>query len=563
MRPTTLNPVLPSHHNSIHFNPFFPIVTPFNPDAWDTALSSSNLHQEFSDAADGIRFGFDMGTSSIINAYTYIPPNHKSATLHPNTIIDNINSELQAHRYSGPFHPDRLTQIIGHFRSSPLGLVPKSDGGFRLIQDFSFPRNDPSIPSVNAHIDLNNFHCNWGTFNKISDIVMNTPQGTLMATMDVDAAFRRCPIHPSQRQNFVVHWEGLCYIDHCAPFGAASSGFVFGRVADAFVAILESRGIKSVINWVDDFAIPFYPVLPNSHTSQPIFLFTLETLYQIASDLGWPWKQSKTRPPALQFTYLGFLWDIPNKTVEIPLNKKTKYLKKLESWVPGNKFTRREAENLLGTLVHCSLAIPTSRTHLPSLTHFVASFNGSSSPHIRKSPNASVFKDIEWWMLTLSSNFCGSTLSSPPPPCDISFWVDASTSWGIGVVFDKEWSSWRLKEGWQGDGRTIGWAEFLAIEFGLLLAIKKGHSNIHFIIHSDNQGVIFAFSKGRSRSYHQNQVLQRINTLCAIHCIWITCRYTPSSSNLADAPSRGLDIPHLIRSTTDIDIHPSLLPFLT
>ncbi|PPQ84532.1 hypothetical protein CVT24_006664, partial [Panaeolus cyanescens] len=367
--PTTLNPVPPFHHNPIHSNPFFPIVTPFNPDAWHSALSSSNLLPEFSDVINGIRFGFDMGTSSIINTHTYLPPNHKSATLHPSTITDSIKSELLARRYSGPFDPGRLSQIIGHFRSSPLGLVPKADGGFRLIQDFSFPRNNPSFPSVNAYIDLDSFHCNWGTFNKIADIVINAPEGTLIATMDVDSAFRRCPIHPSQRQNFVVHWEGLCYIDHCAPFGAASSGFVFGRVADAFVAILESRGIISVINWVDDFAIPFYPINnpPKYHHSDSTFSHTLETLYQIASELGWPWKHSKTRPPAPKFTYLGFLWDIPNKTVELPPNKKTKYLAKLALWIPGKKFTQREAENLLGTLVHCSLALPSSRTHLPSL----------------------------------------------------------------------------------------------------------------------------------------------------------------------------------------------------
>ncbi|KAF9053475.1 hypothetical protein BJ165DRAFT_1339196, partial [Panaeolus papilionaceus] len=61
-----------------------------------------------------------MGTTLASLTYTYIPPNHSSATLHPDAIISNIRTELLHRRYSGPFHPDRLTQLIGPFRSSPL-----------------------------------------------------------------------------------------------------------------------------------------------------------------------------------------------------------------------------------------------------------------------------------------------------------------------------------------------------------------------------------------------------------------------------------------------------------
>ena len=63
------------------------------------------------------------------------------------------------------------------------------------------------------------------------------------ATLDVDAAFRCCPITPSQQRNFIIHWNGYYYIDHNAPFGATSTGGVFGRVADVKSAILKSEGL--------------------------------------------------------------------------------------------------------------------------------------------------------------------------------------------------------------------------------------------------------------------------------------------------------------------------------
>jgi hypothetical protein len=98
----------------------------------------------------------------------------------------------------------------------------------------------------------------------------------------------------------------------------------------------------------------------------------------------------------------------------------------------------------------------------------------------------------------------------PPSPSPIKFWVDASLFWGIGVVFEHEWDSWKLQPGWDKDGHNIGWAEIVAIELGLLFAIHQGFSNLHFLIKSDNQGVIHAIEGGKLRSPEQNLVLQRI-----------------------------------------------------
>ncbi|KIK37645.1 hypothetical protein CY34DRAFT_36510, partial [Suillus luteus UH-Slu-Lm8-n1] len=63
--------------------------------------------------------------------------NHKSALEHPDFIISYIHAEVAAGRYySGPFSPDRLERIIGFFRTSPLGVIPKPGSSkFRLIQD--------------------------------------------------------------------------------------------------------------------------------------------------------------------------------------------------------------------------------------------------------------------------------------------------------------------------------------------------------------------------------------------------------------------------------------------
>jgi hypothetical protein len=170
--------------------------------------------------------------------------------------------------------------------------------------------------------------------------------------------------------------------------------------------------------------------------------------------------------------------------------------------------------------------------------------------------------DIAWWRTHLSASFCGSLLSKPPETSLIELWVDASTSWGIGIIFNGEWDAWKLRAGWDKDGRNIGWAEIVAIELGLLFAVHRGFSDIHFLVRSDNQGVIHAIRGGKSRSPEQNLVLQRITLLLSHYKIWISSLYVPSVDNLADGPSRGSPPPERVRAVSPFILPHNLQPFL-
>ena len=242
------------------------------------------------------------------------------------------------------------------------------------------------------------------------------------------------------------------------------------------------------------------------------------------------------------------------KSVQVPEPKKLHYLSKLQPWTADQKFSKKEAESVLGTLVHCSLTIPDGHSCLPSISHFITSFNYLSLPFIWKTPNQSVLTDIAWWCKQLSSPFCSSILSKPPPPSPVEFWVDASSSWGIGIILDLEWDAWQLRPRWDKDGCNIGWAEIVAIELGLLFAVHQGYSDTHFLIRSDNQGVIHTIQGGKSRSPEQNLVLQRITLLLSHYRLWISSLYIPSLDNLADPPSCGLPAPGRSRTTSSLSL---------
>ncbi|KAF9521321.1 hypothetical protein CPB83DRAFT_778915, partial [Crepidotus variabilis] len=77
-----------------------------------------------------------MLVSTITHRRPFFFANHASSKIDPAFISNYITSEQIAGRYSQAYHPSHLESIIGPFRTSPLGLVPKPHSdSFRMIQD--------------------------------------------------------------------------------------------------------------------------------------------------------------------------------------------------------------------------------------------------------------------------------------------------------------------------------------------------------------------------------------------------------------------------------------------
>lgn len=262
--------------------------------------------------------------------------------------------------------------------------------------------------------------------------------------------------------------------------------------------------------------------------------------------LGWPWSSKKTKSFSHRFNYLGFTWDLDSKTVEITREKKEKYIRALEAWVLGGAVSLKDAQSALGKLVHCALVVPEGRSRLPALSCFAGAFAMHNPRRPWKLPTA-VLEDIAWWRTALSTQFCGMDVQTIPEVQDLGIFVDASTGWGVGLVYDGTWDHWRLRDGWKTDGRDIGWAEMVAVEFALLAMVEKGVRDAHVLVRSDNKDVVGALDAGKSRSVESNKVLQCIVSKMLQNGIWISLEWVASADNIADEPSRGLPVPGLDR----------------
>lgn len=534
------------------------IVTPLRWQAWEGELAAAGCLEEFADVPMGIRDGFRLGVQSSVKV-THTPPNHKSATDHPEVVEAHIRKERSAGRYTGPFHPDRLELIIGPFRSAPLGTVPKGDS-FRIIGDMSFEQD--GVPSVNSEINAAQFPCEWGTFADCAVLVAEAVPGTQAAIFDVAAAYRCIPISPLDQPHAVIMWKGLAYLDHNAAFGCTSSNGLFGRPADAIRRLFIVRhSVEGLLKWVDDFVFFRYPI--NNSTEGPWeYTYSEGMICKVAEHLGWPWAPEKHQPFGFSFTYIGFEWRLADHTVAIPSSKKAKYMARLEQWERGHLVSRKVCDAVIGTLNHCCLAVPEGRSRMPSLYRFAASFVHMRSRFSTRQINADVANDIAWWRNQLSKPFCGSRLSIPPPTGNDEIFVDASTSWGIGIIINGSWFAWKLKPGWKTDGRDIGWAEMVAAELVMRTLIATGRHDCSLRIRSDNSGVVGALHGGCSRNAQQNQCLQRIVSLFTERAIWPMLEWVSTKDNIADAPSRGILPPASERLPCPFAVPPRLRNFI-
>ncbi|QRW03527.1 hypothetical protein RhiLY_02526 [Ceratobasidium sp. AG-Ba] len=478
----------------------------------------------------------------------------------PAAVDASILSELAAGRYSGPYSMEMLEALIGPFRSAPLGVVKKSTPGeFRIIQDFSYPRLGGDHPSLNSEIDASAYSCEWGFFDDIVRIILSAPPGAEAATLDVDAAYRRMPVRPADQHNTVVAWNDCFYVDHCVPFGAVSLNGIFGRCGDAMACISRAKGLGPVTKWVDNF---LYFRAPDGLASDWHW-YSTNDIIRLAEFLGWPWKLAKTKDFASFFTYLGLLWNIPERSVRIPDNKREKYLRRCREWLSSTKVSLEQTEKLVGSLAHCTLVVKEGCPHLAGLYAFAASFPSRQSRRwIQRHPTDRARADVEWWSHTLENSNLMRHLRVPWPEYHTPLFMDASTSFGVGIIVDGSSAAWKLAKDWRRPGIDIGWAEMAAVELALTALVAKGVRRHTISLRSDNQGVVFAIRARRSRSTHQNEILLRIFLLADAHELDLSIDYIQSAKNPADQPSRGLPEPGTLPISWPIRTPPQLAPFL-
>ncbi|KAF7325222.1 hypothetical protein MKEN_00566500 [Mycena kentingensis (nom. inval.)] len=527
------------------------VVHPYNVDALDAALRRNNLLVDYPLLINNLSNGFPLGRLPVLDS-TVIVQNHSSVVSERETVAEYLQSEGEAGRMAGPFTREEMERVCrGPFYASPLivavqdqgpGVEPKK----RVCRNLS--KGDPvnDIPAVNDFSDKEDFPTRFDTPLKIANLIANAPPGTQVCPFDIKSFHRTCPVHPAHKPFLVVEFEGMFWLDHCHPFGARPASSNTGQICNAVVDIWQAETAPDADEekYEDDLSVFRFP-----NESGPFeqdgysYRFDRDTITEPIDDILVPWHPTKT---GFRFdfvtTFLGWYWDLLLRRVSLPEQKRLKHLKRVVDLLVRIESRQRialhELQVVHGSLCHLCFGYPAGASRLAVFSNAMSGFQ--THPERARYQSDSVLSALKWWRKQLENPTHYRRLDPIPPLKDLGIYVDASTSWGIGIIIGSGWHAFRLKSDWKKPGRDICWLECLAIELAIHFLIQLRYSQLHILIRSDNTGAIGAHTKGRSPNVDINSCARRTFALTSSHMIIPALVFVPTADNRADAPSRGV-----------------------
>lgn len=357
------------------------------------------------------------------------------------------------------------------------------------------------------------------------------------------------------------------WLDHVHPFGCVSSGGNHGKIADFTLDCWEAMGVGPAVKWVDDFVVFSCPISGSGTEADPfVYAYDLHRIKELVAPLNIPWHPTKGQEFAYCVLYLGFLWDLLRRVVSLSDEKRLKFKGRVDRFLHSFSNSRVDLPTVLsisGSLSHIAFVYPLGRSFLSSLYAFTATFKENN--FVRRYPPHSLLSDLAWWSRTLANPSWSRPLRPDYPVLDLGISVDASTSWGIGLVWkDGEgWDAWKVREGWRGPGRDIGWLEAIAVELAVRTILGRGFSASRIKILSDNQGVIGAWGRGHSSNFEVNLSIRRASFILSDVDLSLSFQFIDSEDNPADPISRGILGPPERQLPSTFHLPPELDRFFT
>lgn len=362
--------LLPYWNSGKSYDPSWPeevAVCDLNLEKWKFFVDLYGIKGDAEEVLEGCREGFHQGIPdhTLGNRRWFIPPNHESANQAAEKIENTLAKEQRANRIFGPFTHIEVFNKLGFFRSSPMGSFINGDGSFRIINDLSFPQNKEETPSVNSFVDKKEFETSWDDF-KVVAIFFWTHLGKYrVAIFDLEKAYQQIAIHPSQwRFLLIMDLRRRMWLDMRIQFGGVAGCGVSGRPADLWRQIvIKHFKLVAAFRWVDN------NLLIKEESNET----TIQDIVLLSAEMGVSSNAEKVHEFAEEQRYIGFIWNVLERTVRLPEEKFIKSKQQvIDFLVPGASFNLKQAENLVGRLVHTTHIVLNMRCYMPTLHRWEA-----------------------------------------------------------------------------------------------------------------------------------------------------------------------------------------------
>lgn len=472
-----------------------------------------------------------------------------SAEVNKEQTLTKILSEVKLGRMIGPFKKLPISTL----RISPIGLVPKADGNWRLITHLSYPAND----SVNLYIDPEFCKVNYSKFDDILEMVYECGPNAQMAKIDIKSAFRLLPVNPADFDLLGIEFADQIFIDKCLPFGCSISCKLFETLATFLQFMVEYRsGLHTIDHYLDDY----FFVSPKESDDCICLMNTFKNLCQ---ELAIPIAESKTMGPTNVLVFLGLIIDTTLMMVRIPEEKLQKLRLLLLPLLNKKKATVKNMQSLAGLLAFCSRAIPSSRAFIRRFYDLTAKFE--NKPHYLVRITSEVKEDIILW-LSFLEDFNGQCFfpdrvwSSSDM---LQLFTDSSgnPNLGCGCYFNGLWAQLHWPNEWEGSQifKNMALLELIPVVLALVLWADKLKSK-KILFHIDNLSLVNILSKRTSKDKQIMKLVRRLVLITMLNNIQFKPIHICTKNNsVADAISR-FQMSRFRSLAPQAQIHPSPIP---
>lgn len=457
--------------------------------------------------------------------------NLATATEDPDTIASQLREDLALGRVSPVDSPTQP------FISSPLGLVPKADAGWRRIHHLSYPPGR----SVNDGIPREFAKLVYDSRSDILNLVRKAGIGATLIKKDLKDAFRMVPVAPQERWLLGFQWEGQYYKENCLPFGLRTAPFLFNMLAEALHWILISLLPQlQLVHYLDDFIA----IIPRE---QQYLIEEFHRIYaSVTSFLGLLRNLTK-EDEGTTLECLGIEIDTLAMVARLPDRKRAKGRRLVGTALSDGRLTRHDTEVITGFLNFCTEVIPLGRTFLARLYQFEHTFENH---HASRPLTAGARADLLWWHDLLPTTDGTRLLQDPTRRivhlfCDASqqalggFWYEAAASqaeWHLALPLPQESATAQL------------WADIeapLHINIKEVLAIQAcfqlwAHTWAHsvVIVHTDSNVALSGLRHGVMHGVSMDRLRDTLLLAAAADISLHALRVTTHDNGLADALSR-------------------------
>ena len=482
---------------------------------------------------NGANFLFDGGRSAAV-----FQQNHGSARRNHAELVQAVERAVAKGHSIGPFPSPPFANLVVH----PLGLAPKSDGSYRIIEDASMPRGD-SVNDWTA--DVPQQYERWSC---VVDHLLRAAPGSFLLQFDKSDAYRSVRLRRVEHHltGFHVPGKGFYYSPNC-PFGFKASAFLWPRFQSLFLRLLSRRlgtPVADLHVWVDDCMLVLSPCVTDA-------LAVFSCVVAAARRYGFDLHAVKLYL-ARRVTFLGVEIDMVAGTLALPPSKLSEVTERLQAALEAPTWSRLTVERILGSLVHASRVLPHSRAFLGRLIAVLRSGPARSrtSPFPPPEPAR---QDLRMWVDMLRA-WSGTSLlrvRAPGAKASLSFHCDAfggsasNDFAGVGILCleSGEYSS----QPFTGEQRRAAHVrksyntcllEFAAFPWILSTFADRVRGRV-IRVFCDNDGAVDVAARG----FHSADAHGGLSRLLAVLTVQLDCFviYTriASQDNLADQLSRG------------------------